>query len=71
MQATATIYQFPEVIADPIGSRQMRASEVIARLQELVAKHGDLKIDGVERLEHYGYSRMEKKEGMRDYFLIC
>lgn len=71
MNATARVYQFPEVVSDPIGSRQLRASEVIARLQELIAEHGDLKVDGVERLEHYEYSREEKKQGMRDYFLIC
>ena len=52
MKATAKIYQFPEVVADPIGSQQLRASEVIDVLTRMVEKHGNLKVDGITGIEY-------------------
>lgn len=65
----ANVYQFPTTVSDPVGSRQMKAQDVIDRLTELVKQHGNLRVDGIEGLEHWKYSREEKLDGWRDYFL--
>lgn len=69
MKATANVYQFPTTVSDPVGSRQMKAQDVIARLTELVKQHGNLRVDGIEKLEYWKYSSEEKLDGWRDYFL--
>jgi hypothetical protein len=69
MNATARVYQFPTAVSDPVGSRQMKAQDLIDRLTELVKQHGNLRVDGIEELEYWKYSSEEKLDGWRDYFL--
>lgn len=53
MTTTAKVIPLYQAPCQVIGARQMRASQAIKRLQELIDLHGDLKIDGLPGVEYW------------------